>query len=148
MPEMTEKMETPTGPIIVHSLADAEAALAVAAELGVPVTLRSAPGAARYLGATVFRDMVAEALARHAGAQVTAVFDCGDDPGMALGAVRHGLKVIRLDAPAETRDRVADIAAQAGARLEDEGREPGPALDLLEARDAEAAVRAWLGGGD
>ena len=39
-------------PIIVHSLEDAEAALAAAADLGVPVTLRSPPGAARYLGAT------------------------------------------------------------------------------------------------
>ena len=48
-------------PIIVHSLEDAEAALAAAADLGVPVTLRSAPGAARYLGATVFRDMISEA---------------------------------------------------------------------------------------
>jgi hypothetical protein len=48
-------------PIIVHSLKDAQAAVTVAAELGVPVTLRSAPGAARYLGAAVFREMIAEA---------------------------------------------------------------------------------------
>ena len=32
-------------PIIVHSLEDAEAALAAAADLGVQVTLRSAPDA-------------------------------------------------------------------------------------------------------
>ena len=51
-------------PIIVHSLEDAEAALAAAADLGVPVTLRSAPGAARYLGATVFRDIAAQSGAR------------------------------------------------------------------------------------
>lgn len=145
---MSGKTETRTRPIIVHSLADADAAVAVAVELGVSVTLRSAPGAARYLGATVFRDIVAEARSRHVDADVTAVFDCGDDPGAALGAVRHGLKVIRLDAPAETRDRIADIARQAGARLEDEGPDPDAALDLLDARDPAAAVRAWLGGGD
>ncbi len=40
-------------PIIVHSLEDARAAVAVAAELGLAVTLRSAPGAEAYLGAQV-----------------------------------------------------------------------------------------------
>ena len=128
-------------PIIVHSLDDAKAAVAVAAELGLPVTLRSAPGAAAYLGAQVFRDMIAEAAAPHPATEVTAVFDCGKDPGLALGALRHGLKVIRLDAPPETREKVADIARQTGARLEE--TEP-PTLDLLEADDPEARVRPWL----
>ncbi|MCH7865500.1 MAG: hypothetical protein IIC56_09855, partial [Proteobacteria bacterium] len=48
-------------PIIVHGLKDAKAAVAVASDLGVSVTLRSAPGAARILGARGFRDMVQEA---------------------------------------------------------------------------------------
>ncbi len=38
-------------PIIVHSLKEARAAVAVAAEFGVPVTLASAPEAAGSLGA-------------------------------------------------------------------------------------------------
>jgi len=128
-------------PIIVHSLEDARAAVAVAVELGLPVTLRSAPGAAAYLGAQVFRDMIAEAAASHPGLDVTVVFDCGSDPGLALGALRHGLKVIRLDAPPETLKNVADIARQTGARLEKNGP---AALDLLEAGDPEAQVRTWL----
>ncbi len=134
-------------PIIVHSLEDAKAAVAVAAELGLPVTLRSAPGAQAYLGAQVFRDMIAEAAAPYPATEVTAVFDCGKDPGLALGALRHGLKVIRLDAPPETRDKVADIARQSGARLEETETNDGAALDLLEADDppdAENRVRPWL----
>ena len=139
-------------PIIVHGLKDAKAAVAVASDLGVPVTLRSAPGAARYLGATVFRDMIQEAQRLHPGVAVTAVFDCGDDPGLALGALRHGLKVIRVSLSGEVRERIAGIAAQSGGRLEEEGPDNGgaacaagePALDLLDTNDPEAAVWSWL----
>ena len=138
--------------IIVHGLKDAKAAVVVASELGVPVTLRSAPGAARYLGATVFRDMIQEAQRPHPGVAVTAVFDCGDDPGLALGALRHGLKVIRVSVSGEVLERIADIAAQSGARLEEDGQDSGggacaagePVLDLLDMDDPEAAVRSWL----
>ena len=139
-------------PIIIHGLKDAKAAVAVASDLGVSVTLRSAPGAARILGATVFRDMIQEARRPHPGVAVTAVFDCGEDPGLALGALRHGLKVIRVTVSGEVRERIADIAAQSGARLEEDGRDGGdgasaaggPVLDLLDMEDSEAAVRSWL----
>jgi fructose/tagatose bisphosphate aldolase len=134
-------------PIIVHSLEDAKAAVAAAAELGLPVTLRSAPGAQAYLGAQVFRDVIAEAAAAHPATGVTAVFDCGKDPGLALGALRHGLKVVRLDASPETRGKIADIARQSGARLEQTDPTDPLALDLLEADDppdAENQVRIWL----
>ena len=139
-------------PIIVHGLKDAQAAVAAAADLGVPVTLRSAPGAARTLGAAVFREMIQEAQRPHPGVAVTAVFDCGDDPGLALGALRHGLKVIRVSVSGEVLERISDIAAQSGARLEEDGQDSGggasaagePVLDLLDADDPEAAVRSWL----
>ncbi len=130
-------------PIIVHDVDDARAAVAVAAELRLArLTLLSAPGAARYLGATVYRDIVRAAARDHPDVAVTAVFDCGADPGLALGALRHGLKVIRVDAEADVRARIADIAAQCGARIEDGAA--APALDLLDAEDRAAAVRAWL----
>jgi len=135
-------------PVIVHDIEDARAAVAAAAELGLAsLTLRSAPGAARYLGATVYRDIVRAACGAHPGVAVTAVFDCGADPGLALGALRHGLKVIRLSAASAVRDRIADIAAQSGARLDD-GDADQPALDLLDAEDRGAALRAWLTAAD
>ena len=134
-------------PIIVHDIDDARAAVAVAAELGLAsLTLRSAPDAARYLGATVYRDIVRAAGRAHPSVAVTAVFDCGADPGLALGALRHGLKVIRVAAAADVRARIADIAAQSGARLDDDAA--APALDLLDADDRAAALRAWLTAGD
>lgn len=127
---------------IVHALDHAQAAVAACAERGVPATLVSASGAAAYLGAQVFREMVAEASRTHPQVAVTAVLDCGEDVGLALQALRHGLKAIRLSAAPATLAKVADIAAQMGARLEDENDEA--ALDLLGADDPLAVCRAWL----
>jgi hypothetical protein len=78
---------------------------------------------------------------------VSAVFDCGDDPGLALGALRDGLKVIRLSVSGDALNRIADIAAETGARLEaagEGGEKEGTALDLLDLDDPEDALRAWL----
>ena len=47
--------------IIVHCLDHASAALGVSVEQNCEVTLLSPPGAAAYMGATVFRDMIAAA---------------------------------------------------------------------------------------
>jgi hypothetical protein len=131
------------GPLIViHNLAHARAAVAAAAEAGVAVTLASAPGAAAYVGAAVFRDMVAEAARETPGVAVTALLDCGDDAGLALNALRHGIKAIRLRAGPEAMAAVTDIAGQMGALVADDGE--APALDLLDRPDAPAACRAWL----
>jgi hypothetical protein len=116
----------------------------VAAELGCPVILRSAPGAAAYLGPQVFLDIIDQASAGYDGTRVEAVFDCGGDPGLALGALRQGVAVIRVDAPGDTLDKIADIAAQTGARIETPGDGRDEALDLLDANDTQAAIRSWL----
>ncbi len=127
--------------IIVHTLEHVRVALAAAAELGYPVVLRSAPGAASYLGAAVFREMVALAAAEFPGAAVTAVLDCDDQPGLALNALRRGIMAVRVDVAPEVAARIADIAAQTGAIVD---TSDGPVLDLLDAKDPAAASRAWL----
>ena len=127
--------------IIVHSLDHAKAALSAAAELDVPVTLLSAPGGAAYVGAAVFREMIAEAARIHPRVALTAVLDCGDNPGLALNALRRGITVVRLEATAAVRSRVADIAGQSGATLDDDG---DGALDLLDTADFRGACLAWL----
>jgi len=132
-------------PVIVHSLDHARAALAAADGLGAAVTLRSPPGAAAYLGASVFRDMMAEAVLAFPDVPHTAVLDCGNDPGLALNALRHGIKALRLDASPDVCRRVADIAAQTGAVLDEDTT---PALDLFADADADAACRAWLAPAD
>ncbi len=132
--------------ILFHSLAHARAALAAAAEAGAPVTLRSAPGAAAYAGAGYLKAIADQAAAEHADVAVTAVIDCGADAGIAMAALRAGWRTVRFSGPEKVRAKLADIAAETGARLADDDAEAAPleALDLLDVADAGAACRAFL----
>jgi fructose/tagatose bisphosphate aldolase len=129
--------------IIVHSLENARAALAAASDLAVPVTLRSAPGAAAYLGPQIFRAMIDAARIDYPEVEVVAVLDCGSDAGFALAAFRAGIECVRVELPAETSVRVADIAEQYGATLDNDH---APPLDLLDCDLPLEACRTWLAG--
>ncbi|WP_454018635.1 hypothetical protein [Azospirillum sp. Marseille-Q6669] len=132
-------------PIRIHGLNDADAACAVATDLGVPLLLVSAPGAAASAGAGWFREVVARATARHPSAAMTAVLDCADRPGDALGALSAGIGAILFTGRLDVAERLGDIAAQRGARLLTALPE---ALDLRSARDPWRACRNWLSGQD
>jgi hypothetical protein len=129
--------------IIVHSLAHARAALTAAAELGIPVTLESAPGAGGYAGPGWWKGLIETALADHPTAAMTALLDCGEEPGTALAALRAGVKHIRFTGDGGMRARLGAIAAQLGATVAGEaGGED--VLDLLEARNALDLSRRFL----
>ena len=128
--------------IIVHSLDDARAALAVAVELKTAVTLASAHGAGGYAGPLWFKAMIAAATAEFPEAEVTAVLDCADEAGTVLQALRHGLKCVRFTGNAAALKRLRAIAGELGATIETV-RAPA-ALDLREAPDPKAAARAYL----
>ncbi len=128
--------------IVFHSLAHARAALAAAAEAGVAITLQSAPGAAVYAGVGYLKAIADQATGEHADIDVTATIDCGADAGIAMAALRIGWRTVRFSGPAKVRAKLADIAAQTGARLvADKAPE---ALDLLDSGDPLAACRAFL----
>ena len=127
--------------IVIHSLAHATAALAAADELGVPVTLISAPDAAAYAGPGWFRAVAEQACAAHPGVEVTAVLDCGDMTGHALAALREGVVAIRF--AGDTSGKIEDIAGQYGA-LVIAGRPEALDLANVAERDMMAACKAWL----
>ncbi len=132
-----------SGRIIVHSSAQARAAVAAAAALGVEVTLVSALGAGAYAGPAWFAAVVSEAAAAFPGTKVTGIIDCAEEPGTVLAAVRAGCRHAIFAGREDVRVRLAEIAAATGAVIESPG---APALDLLDARDPDAACRAYLGG--
>ena len=118
-----------TGPvIIIHSLAHAVAALSAAVEAGRPVVIASAPDAGIYTGPGWFGTVLRAAGEAVPGAQFDALLDCGDDAGAAMAAIRAGIPAIVFTGGADVAARLADITAQAGARLVTE--RPAPALDL------------------
>ncbi len=128
-------------PIIVHSLAEARAAVAAAAELGVPVTLASAPEAAGYLGALWFRELVQMASAERPEAQVSALIDCGDQPGHVMAALRQGLKRVRFTGPKSTAETLGNLASQYDAEIVTGAL---AAHDLMDQAEPETACRRWL----
>jgi len=127
--------------IVIHTIDHAKAALAVAAERNTPVVLLSAPGAVAYLGATVFRDMVSQAAEENPTAQYQAVLDCGDDPGLAMGAMRHGVKSVCVHVRPEIRAKLAENAEKRGCSVY---HREGPELDLVDMTNPKAACMAWL----
>ena len=131
--------------IIVHSIAQAKAALAAAGAVGVPVTLASAPDAAVYQGPPWFRELIDLAVEAFPEVEVEAVLDCGDRPGLVLAALEAGLSQVRFGGSRAMAARLGEIAAARGGRVIT-GRVTG--LDLLDRADPEAACRAWLSGSD
>jgi hypothetical protein len=129
--------------ITVHTLRQAKAAAAAAAQTGIPVLLLSAYGAAGGVGPAWFAAVIDAAKAAYPEASLEGLLDCAGTPGYALAALRQGLKRIRYDGPAY--DAIADIAAQGGATVR---RERPTALDLATLPDADGpeAMAALIAG--
>lgn len=127
--------------VIIHSLEHALAAVEAAGEIDRAVTLVSAPGAAGIVGAPWFLEVVRQAATTRPDVAVTAVIDCGDQPGFALGALRAGAERLRFTGRKATAGKLAAIARQQGAVLVTERIK---ALDLLDNADPRTACRFWL----
>lgn len=136
--------EAPPFPaVIVRRLADAQLAIAAAADIGCGVTLLSAPGASAALGVGGFEALAAAARATYPRVPVVTVIDCADRPGDALAALRHGFQWIRCSADGPAGRALAGAAGARGARILTV-RPPALDLDLDRfARDF-AALDRWL----
>jgi hypothetical protein len=102
---------------IVGNLPEAISALKIAASQETPVTLRSPPFASASLGAAGFLAIVKAAREAVPGVPSEAILDCGDAPGHALGALRLGAEAVSITAPDDVLAKLAEIAAQTGARI-------------------------------
>ena len=106
---------TADAPVIaVHVLAHAVAALTAAAEIGRPIILASAPAAGIAGGPGWWRELIAAARAAVPAAKAMAVLDCGEDAGVAQGAIRAGVEAIVFTGPPQVAERLSDIASQSG----------------------------------
>ena len=103
--------------IVIHSLAHAVVALNAAAEAGRPIVLASTPDAGIYAGPAWFRETLEAAREAVPEARFTPILDCGTDAGAAMAAIRAGVEAIVFSGRTDVAARLADIAAQAGARL-------------------------------
>jgi hypothetical protein len=129
--------------VVVHGLAEAMAALALAGPGGV--ALLSAPGAAGSLGPGWFLALVVQAAAARPGVPHRAILDCADAPGQALAALRAGLGWLVLDPGCPGFAAVVAAAAERNAVIL-QGRPPALDLGSLDLRrtGAREKVAAWL----
>lgn len=134
-------------PIVIHSLEQARLAAAIAAELGVPLTLASAPGAGGYAGPAWFGGVIAAVRTEYPAVELAALLDCGEAAGAALAALRWAKETKPLAfslcfTGADTAARaLAEMAAALGVGFL---RSPPASLDPRQARDPAAACRDWL----
>ena len=125
--------------VVVHSLANARAALAT----GGPVTLLSGEGAALYAGCLWWQMLLAAARDEFPQVATEDFLDCADGSGQALAAVRIGLRRLVLWPDAPGRTRVAAILAESGGILL--SNRP-PALDLAQL-GAARRLHEWVRAG-
>ncbi len=101
---------------VIEGAASLDGVLAALAQCeGDCVLLVSPAGAAISLGVLFFRKLVDLAAARFPGKTVRGRLDCGDRPGLALAAFRHGLDA-SVDIDDDRFRRLQAIACASGVR--------------------------------
>ena len=113
--------------IVVHSLAQATAALKAAEGAGRSIVIASPPGAGSYVGPGWFGSMVDAARQAVPDASFSALLDCADDVGAALAAIRSEVEAVVFTGRADVARRLADIARQHGVQFVTD--RPAVALD-------------------
>jgi hypothetical protein len=128
--------------IIIYDLSQAKAALNAAAQCGRQIILLSPPETSAATGPGIFAETIALARKSHGEALAGALFDCGQEAGQALAAIRRGGCGIVIDLPAETATGIKDIASQSNVTVIE--KIDGPVLDLATVADTASSVTHFL----
>lgn len=100
--------------VTVHHLDEMRAALRDAGDLGQPVLLLSAPGAAASLGAMTWAAMTEQAKTEYPDTDMETALDCGAEAGMVMNAMRHGLRCVIFTGAEAAAARLARMADRMG----------------------------------
>lgn len=122
--------------VTIHGWTDAQLALSMQA----PLTLLSGPNAGSYAGAPWWREVIARAAA--AFGPVPDILDCGDNPAVAIEALRAGCRTLVLVSGPAWHDVAARAAGLGCVVLP--VRPPSFDLAGFRPRDARWHLAAWL----
>jgi hypothetical protein len=126
-----------TRPIIVHSLAHAQAAAEAASALGVDLVLWSAEGAGGAAGVGWFAGLAEAVRQDYPGASIAFVIDCADEAGTAMAALHLGLRRLRFSGDPAVAVKLVGLGAELEAQADE-------VLDLGDIRAVPEACRNWL----
>ncbi len=103
--------------VLFHARGHAAAALGMAGEQDIRLTLITTPDAARFAGPTYLAGALTRAKAAHPGAQARAWIDCGGDAGLVLRAIKAGWRHVVFTGHETVMGRVQDICDQQGVEI-------------------------------
>ena len=126
---------------IVADLRLARIAVQEAAAAGADAELWSPPDAAGTLGVGYWAALDRAIVEMAEPGRVVTVFDCSDAPGLALAALREGLRTLHVAVRADVGKKLEAIAESCGAALHPG---PPPELDLRDRLDPAASCRFAL----
>jgi hypothetical protein len=129
--------------IVIHSIAHARAVClaTIATDSKTPVSLElwSARHAAASLGPAWFGNIGTIISKEFPDLAIVCVLDCGDAPGNALAALRHGITCIYISAPSAVADKIRAIALHTNADV----RTRRPSMpDLMDYSDPSDILQA------
>ena len=107
------------------------------------ITLRSAPGAARYAGLAFLKALFDGAAQSCPKAHHSVILDCGSDAALAHRGMVMGFRRIAFTGPDAMRDKLVYIGAKCGAKLAPP-LAPADALDLLDSHNPADSCAAYL----
>jgi len=127
--------------ITVHDRDQAIAALSVARDLEIQITLLSARAAGNTIGINWFLALIAQAREAVPEASFLAMFDCDRYAARAMVAVQSGVDAVIFTGRHETLLKLADIAEDRRVAVTDTRPK---SLDLANEKDPLRAVRSYL----
>lgn len=107
----------PENYIIIETLEQAKAALKVASESGMEITLQTPPDAIFYAGSMYLLNMFKQAQAAYPHVKATFIFDCGVAHAEVIAAIQDGHKNIKSSAKPEIRAKLKEIATGHGVNF-------------------------------
>ncbi len=126
---------------IIHDLSHAIAVANVVKRSERSVFIKSAPGLATTLGPEGYLAILDEIKDLCGRGSITGVLDCGAEPGVALGALRRGVKFISVDLSDTIQAKISEIAEQHGATI---FVQLGTALDLIDQADMDSVIHQHI----
>lgn len=122
--------------VIIHHIAQAQSALEAARQQDIAIQLRSAPGAAAYVGVGYLKalgDAVEHEL----------LIDCHDDAGLVMAALRTGCRKLVFSGDPQDLERLRQMAESQDALLHRPDDSSPPSI-ILSPDDDEKAIRSKL----
>jgi len=133
--------------VLYHNGEQAKAALTAASEHGTPITLATAPGAARYAGPAYLAAALDEAETIHPDARATAWIDCGEDADLALRSIKAGWRHVVFSGRKAVAERIGSICAERQVELRSHrafGKSASVIFDLGDTPDPMPGMRNFI----